>query len=236
MRGNRAEKRPERALCPRAVGAAAGIVLLASLAAAIPGPAPVHRVSGAASHRFQNLWMTPDQQGRHYFDKGDFETAAGRFKDPMWKGVAFYRVGDFQSALEAFALVDTAESYFDQGNALAHLGKYPEAVKSYGEALRRRPGWKDAEENLALVQSLIPPPKKEEKPQVGDIPPTFTPDQVQFDDTKGQKGKVQIPRWDEKQMADMWLRNIQTTPADFLRQKFAIQAEEASAPGGSGTK
>jgi Ca-activated chloride channel family protein len=167
---------------------------------------------------------------------GDFKTAAERFEDPTWKGVALYRAGDFQGALNAFALVETADSYYDQGNALARLGKYPEAVKSYQEALQRRPGWKEAEENLSLVQALIPPPKKEEKPPEGNIPPTFTPDQVQFDDTRGQKGKVQAPRWDDKQMADMWLRNIQTTPADFLRQKFAIQARESAASAGGGTR
>ena len=180
--------------------------------------------------------MTPDQQGRHYFDRGDFKTAAARFRDPLWKGVALYQAGDFQGALDAFALVDKAESYYNQGDALARLGKFPEAVKSYGEALKRRPGWKEAEENLALVQSLIPPPKKEEKPEEGGIPPTYSPDQVQFDNTEGQKGKVQVPRWDEKQMADLWLRNIQTTPADFLRQKFAIQAQQGAAPAGGSSK
>lgn len=186
--------------------------------------------AGSPGHRFLDLWLTPDQQGRHYFDRGDFGTASERFEDPVWKGVSLYRAGDYQGALNAFALADTADSYYNQGNALAHLGKYPEAVKSYEVALESRPGWKEAEENLALVKSLIPPPKKEEKPEEGGIPPTYSPDQVQFDDTKGQKGKVQVPKWDEKQMAQMWLRNIQTTPADFLRQKFAIQAREGVTP------
>ena len=86
-------------------------------------------------------------------------------------------------------------------------------------------------DNRALVQSLIPPPEEKKPPQEGGQV-SYTPDQVQFDDTKGQKGKVQVPRWDEKQMADLWLRNIQTTPADFLRQKFAIQAQESAAPAG----
>jgi Ca-activated chloride channel family protein len=188
--------------------------------------------AGSPGHRFLDLWMTPDQQGRHYFDRGDFKAAAARFEDPAWKGVALYRSGDFEGALNAFALQDTPESYYNQGNALACLGKYPEAARSYGEALKGRPGWKDARENLALVQSLIPPPKRKDATPQGDIPPTYSPDQVQFDDTKGQKGKVQVPRWDEKQMADLWLRNIQTTPADFLRQKFAIQAQESAAPAG----
>ena len=90
----------------------AGLLLLAAVGAARP-----------AGHRFMDLWMTPDQQGRHAFDRGDFKTAAERFRDPLWKGVALYRAGDFQGALNAFALVDTAESYYNQGDALARLGK-----------------------------------------------------------------------------------------------------------------
>lgn len=204
----------------RAIPWFAGLLLLAAVGAARP-----------AGHRFMDLWMTPDQQGRHAFDRSDFKTAAERFRDPLWKGVALYRAGDFQGALNAFALVDTAESYYNQGDALARLGKYPEAVKSYEEALKRRPGWREAVDNRALVQSLIPPPEEKKPPQEGGQV-SYTPDQVQFDGTKGQKGKVQVPRWDEKQMADLWLRNIQTTPADFLRQKFAIQAQESAAPAG----
>jgi Ca-activated chloride channel homolog len=30
--------------------------------------------------------------------------------------------------------------------------------------------------------------------------------------------------------ADIWMRNIQTTPADFLRRRFAIQAAREGHP------
>ncbi len=214
----------------------ASLAALAALAVLLPILLTVRSGDLSSGHWFLDLWMTPDQQGRHYFEKGDYKTAAGRFKDPMWKGVALYRAADYQGALNAFALSGTAQSYYDQGNALAQLGKYPEAVKSYEEALKGRPGWKEARDNLALVTSLIPPPPKKDTTPQGDIPPTFKPDQVQFDDTKGKKGKVQVPKWDEKQMADVWLRTIQTTPADFLRQKFAIQAREGAPPAGGAAR
>jgi len=45
-------------------------------------------------------------------------------------------------------------------------------------------------------------------------------------DEKGKGGKrAQIKAYPIK-MADIWMRNIQTTPADFLRRRFAIQAAE----------
>jgi Ca-activated chloride channel family protein len=175
-----------------------------------------------------DLWLTHDQQGRYFFEKGEYPEAAKRFEDPMWKGVAFARVGNYESALNAFALSDSAESWFNQGDALAHLGKYPEAVQAYQQALTRRHSWPEAQENLALVQSLIPPPQKNDKNEEQEISPNLPPDQVQFDE-KGKKGKrsqVEQAKLDPQKMAEIWMRNIQTSPADFLRRRFAVQAAQ----------
>jgi Ca-activated chloride channel homolog len=175
---------------------------------------------------WMDLWLTPDQQGRYYFEKGDYKQAAERFEDPLWKGLALARTVDYENALNAFALNDSAGSWYDQGNALAHLGKYPEAVKAYEQALERRPSWPEAKDNLALVQSLIPKVKKKESDEE-EIAPNLPPDQVKFDE-KGKQGKETQMRvkLDPKKLAEIWMRNIQTTPADFLRRRFAEQAME----------
>jgi len=171
-----------------------------------------------------DLWMTPDQQGRYYFQKGDYKKAAEKFEDPLWRGLASARSGDYDAALNAFALSDTAEAWYNQADALAHMGKYPEAVAAYQQALSRRPHWKDAEDNLALVQSLIPKPKddKKDKEQQQEEAPNLPPDQTKFDE-KGKQGKRAKVNVKPATMADIWMRNIQTTPADFLRRRFAIQ-------------
>lgn len=122
---------------------------------------------------------------------------------------------------------DTAESLYNQGNALAHLSKYPEAAEAYKQALQRRHPWKEAEDNLSLVESLIPKEKEEQKKKKeneGEIPPDLKPDQYKFD-KKGEKGTQGVHvAMDPSKMADIWMRNIQTSPADFLRRRFAMQA------------
>ncbi len=191
-------------------------------------PSPI----GSSGFSWLDLWLTHDQQGRYYFQKSEYEKAAARFDDPLWRGLAFARAGDYESALNAFALSDSAEGWYDQGDALAHLGKYPEAADAYQQALARRHPWREAEENLALVQSLIPKAKDKgkDKDQEQEIPPDLPPDQMKFDE-KGKKGKkTQVQQLDPKKMADIWMRNIQTTPADFLRRRFAIQAAEERHP------
>jgi Ca-activated chloride channel family protein len=175
-----------------------------------------------------DLWLTPDQQGRYFYDRGEFGRAAEHFEDPLWRGIAFERTQDYEQALNSFALSDTAEGWYNQGNALARLGKYPEAVEAYRQALNQRQPWKDAEDNLALVKSFIPkPPDKKDKVQQQEEAPDLPPDQIKFDE-KGKQGKktAMTIKLDPKQIADIWMRNIQTTPADFLRQRFAIQAAQ----------
>jgi len=185
--------------------------------------------SGEAGFRIADLWLTPDQQGRYHYDRDDFATAAERFQDPMWKGISFYRGGDFESAIGWFARQESPEAYFNLGNAYARSGRYEEAVGSYDEALEMRPDWVEAQENRALVASLIPR-RDEESPGEESPPqdPTFEADEVQFDEEgrQGQVGEVPMEELSEEQIAEMWMRRLQTSPADFLRAKFAYQAYE----------
>jgi Ca-activated chloride channel family protein len=179
---------------------------------------------------WMDLWLTHDQQGRYYYERDEYQKAAEKFEDPLWKGLALSRAGDYEDALNAFALSDSAEAWYNQGNALTHMGKYPDAVQAYQQALARRHSWPDAQENLALVKSLIPQAKKNDKSDEDATPPNVPPDQYKFDE-KGKKGKmVQQVNLDPKKMAEIWMRNIQISPADFLRRRFAMQAPKERHP------
>ena len=182
-----------------------------------------------AHHWFLDLWLTPDQQGRYYFQKGEYKVAAERFQNSMWKGIALCRTGDYAAALDHFANADSAEAWYNQGNALAHLHRYPEAVHAYEQALQTKPDWQDAQDNLKLVRSLIPPPKKSDAQQ--EEAPNQEPGETQLEDKddSGKKGTQRFQMNSEK-MVDIWMRNIQTSPAEFLRRRFAIQAVEAGKP------
>lgn len=198
----------------------AGAALFA-LAIFMPGQ------SQAQTSPFMDMWLTHDQQGRLAFEKGDYARAAADFDDPMWKGVAFYKAGEFSKAVEAFAQIESAESYFNQGNALAHLDRLPDAVSSYNQALKLKPDWKEAKANLAIVEKLIKERKKDDEEQ--EEAPNLKPDQIQFDE-KGKKGKEGVVDAAE-QTAEMWMKNIQVTPADLLARKFAIEAGGTSKSG-----
>jgi len=182
---------------------------------------------------WMDLWLTRDQQGRLAFDRGDYASAAAQFDDPMWRGIALYRAGRYRDAVQSFALVDSAESNFNQGNALAHQGQFVAAVQRYSQALVQRPNWPEATANLALVKGLIPPDKKdddddddqENKPNKGD--------EIKFDG-KDEKGKQQT-LVATRQSADTWMRAIQTSPTDLLARQFQLQHQQPKAAPASPT-
>ena len=194
-------------------------VVLIAIGPGIASP----NMAKAADWNMANPWLTRDQQGMRAFARGDFAAASGLFEDPMWKGVAFYRSGKFSEAIEAFASVDSAESYFNQADAQAHLGRLEESAASYRQALKRRPAWKEATDNLAIIEKLIARKKKDEDEEAQD--PNEAPDQIQFDE-KGEHGKEGTVNA-AQQTAEMWMRNIQVSPAELLARKFSIEAGKA---------
>jgi Ca-activated chloride channel family protein len=187
-------------------------------------PAP----SEGADFHFADLWATRDQQGHRHFERGDFKRAAELFHDPMWKGAACYRAGDYACAADAFARVDSPEAWYDLGNAYARQGELKLAVGAYDRALASRPDWVDARANRDLVASRIPKPVPGEDEQ-GAADPSQKPDEVKLDDegNKGKRGPVGAKRLADEQIDQIWLRGVQSSPADFLRQKFAAQASQA---------
>jgi len=211
---------------------AAALVVALGMGAARPGwtqepPAPLTQEHPAREGwRFADLWLTHDQQGRRAFERGDFARAAALFEDPMWRGVAAYRTGDWDAAVDAFARLESPEGLFDLGNAYARRGDLALAVAAYEQALARRPGWREAKENRDLVAALIPKPKKPDEEEEAEEAPDVKPDEVKFDE-KGKKGKEGRVEVSQAQVGEMWLRGLTTSPAGFLRQKFATQAAAA---------
>jgi len=195
------------------------VVKVSAIALALRLMAP----GSAEAAGFKDIWLTPDQQGRLAFERGDFASASAQFENPMWKGAAFYRAGRFEEAITSFSAVDTAESWFDQGNAFLHLGKFADAVDAYRKALEKRANWTEAEADLAIAERLLKQQQQDDEDQPEQ--PNEKPDSVQFDDKgeKGKEGKVDVA----EQTSEMWIKNIEVSPADLMARKFAIEAEGA---------
>ncbi|MDK4717266.1 VWA domain-containing protein [Rhizobium sp. CNPSo 4039] len=195
------------------------VVKVAALVLAMRLIAPIDvQAAGLA-----DMWLTSDQQGRLAFERGQFERAASLFRDPNWRGVALYRAGRYQQAWKAFAMSDTADAWYNQGNCLIHTGEFDEAIAAYHKALEKRKPWPEAEANLAVAELLK---KKQQEDDEEAQEPNEKPDSIQFDD-KGKRGKAGVINMAE-QTSEMWIRNIAVSPADLMARKFAL--EDRGAP------
>ncbi|HYI28731.1 MAG TPA: VWA domain-containing protein [Bradyrhizobium sp.] len=179
-------------------------------------------------HRFTDIWLTPDQQGRIAFDRGDYREAAQRFADPMWRGIAAYRALDFLTAAQEFRKIETTEGRFALGNAEAQNHAWEKSLAAYDEVLKAQPGHAAAKTNRAIVEALweAQEEKRRKQEQDDNAPPDQKADEMRVD--KKQKGgkRIQVKPEDVTTAgaAEAWMRAVQTTPADFLKLKFAIQA------------
>lgn len=181
------------------------------------------------SIRNPHFWRTSEQQGDRLLVEKRFAAAAKAYSDPWHMGVAQYRNGDFEAAARTFARVPGATGAFNQGNAWLMHGKYDTAIESYDRALGFRPGWQEAEENKALARARQAALDASGKDREQEATEAYKPDELVFD-LKGENQNEKPIEMNDKQLSDeelrsTWLRRVQTTPGDFLRAKFAYQAQ-----------
>ena len=173
-------------------------------------------------------WLTPDQQGGRLFEQERYLEAAEVFESPERRGIAYFRGGDFENAASVFGRIGSPEAAYNRGNALVMLGRYEEAIKSYENALKVRPDWTEAADNLAIARvrlEKLAPPETDDGGTGGQL----AADEIVFDDSGrvNKSGSEDVTEGGEglsdDEMRAVWLRRVQNDPADFLRTRFAYQ-------------
>jgi len=188
-------------------------------------------VSAALPACGPDAWERPERRGARLIQEGRAAEAVDVFTDPMWRGAALFRAGEFEAAASAFALLTSADAHYDRGTALIMAGKYEDAVAALGEALAQRPDWREATENQEIARLRAERLQKEGGEGTGgklgadDVvmgPGGDKGDDASSDEVElGAGGPL-----DDAGVRALWLRNVQTRPADFLRWKFSFQLGE----------
>ncbi|MFS1984721.1 VWA domain-containing protein [Vibrio breoganii] len=204
------------------------------------------------SQMWADLWLTPDQQGQWHFDRQNYLEAAIHYQDPLRKGIAYYYAGEFKQAHAQFLNADSALSLFYAGNALARQREYLKARDLFAYLLEQEK-WDlseqlttDVEHNLKAMQTIVDEVNRlsesqagttdgpEDSMELGDKPQTGDGAEDQAVAAMMLKETLnanEILGSDE--LADKWLRKVESDPKFFLRAKFQIelinrQSEEPS--------
>ncbi len=101
-----------------------------------------------------DFFYNTDQQGYNLLKQNKNASAAAKFTDKNWKGVAYYRDKQYESAYDEFKLDNSAEGLYNQGNTLAHLEKYDDAISAYTKALELKKDYPEAKFNKELLEKL----------------------------------------------------------------------------------
>ena len=111
---------------------------------------------------WDDLWLTPDQQGARHLAAGEASEAAIAFTDPSWRGIAEYQAGSYDQAAQNFAGETSADNLYNLGNALALQGDLRGALSAYEESLNLEPDAEDAIANRDFIQSLLDQDEQEQ--------------------------------------------------------------------------
>ena len=104
---------------------------------------------------WQTPFMNDNQEALNSYQRGKYKDAVNQFNDDTWKASSLYKSGDYEGALNAFKSIPGPESLYNQGNALAKLGKLEDAIKKYDQALSEAPDFADARTNKKIVEDLL---------------------------------------------------------------------------------
>ncbi|HID8544192.1 TPA: vWA domain-containing protein, partial [Escherichia coli] len=177
-------------------------------------------------------WVSPDIQGQHAFARGDYETAAHRFADPVRQGIAWYRAGNYPAATAAFRLASqTPETLLWTGNSYAQQKQWQQALNSYDRALSLRPDWKLAQGNRAKIAAIIMQlrHKERDRQSAQGEEQDYKPDAIKHDLKPDQGVKQQDiqPIAGGNPQINQWYENLAVSPSGLLENLYRTQSGDA---------
>lgn len=182
---------------------------------------------------FVNLWLTPDQQGRLWFQLGDYRRASRTFEDPRWRGFSLYAGQEFDEASSYFSQYYDAESLLIRANALAHQRKYSAAKRAYQELADRYPDHPALAVNVPVIEGLIEATRQASgDPESGKDRVARKPGKGSESSESDERQSMELEQLTADELlqdpglTEMWLRQIQRDPSEFISTKFYLQLEQ----------
>jgi Ca-activated chloride channel homolog len=178
-------------------------------------------------------FFTADQQGQIAFNRKNFGTAGDLFADPLWRGYAQYKAGQYDEAVTTLERLETAQAAFIQGMAQVKSRQYRPAVRSFELALQLDPEFPNAQENLETAQRIVEYVETAREQSDTGEETGIGADDVVFDNEAARGADTELDEKSEEAgtallTSEQWMNTVDTRTGDFLRQRFAIEASQRS--------
>ena len=176
-----------------------------------------------------NTWFkNKNQQAAQLMAEQKYQAAAEKFIDPRWQAVAAYRGKNFSKAENQFKTFDHEDDFYNQGNALAYLGKYQEAIHAYDKTLKIKPTHEDAKHNRDVLKKLLTQNQQDQKNQKDQKKQEQAKQQQKQEQAQQQQQhkqeqaqqQIQQQKTQQEQAKNQALRLIPDDPGGLLREKF----------------
>lgn len=132
-----------------------------------PEPAIETQTNAQEQSQWQNaieiLSKNKSQRIDEAFTNKQYQKALELSGDPLTKGSAEYKLKNYENALTNFKQADGANARYNEGNTLAKLEKYEEAIAAYDEALILDSQMQDALDNKKTIEEFLKKQKESEE-------------------------------------------------------------------------
>ena len=182
----------------------------------------------AQANPLENFWSTPDQKGASALADGDPALAATLFEAPEWRGTAQYEAGNFKSSSTEFGKLESTDSLYNRGNALALAGDLKAAIESYDESLALSPERQDAITNRELVKSLLEQQEQEQQGNDQDSDSDQSDQDGESQDSESESAQQDQDSQSESQEGDSEPSDQQPSDQESQQNGDAEMAEDLS--------
>ena len=105
---------------------------------------------------FKDLWFSKDYQAQQFYNNENYKQAGETYNSNIRSGIAWYKYGDYEKAIEAFEKDTSAIATYDLGLAYYNNGDYAAAAMAFGIAAELDNNIaKKASNNKLMVQRIL---------------------------------------------------------------------------------
>ncbi|OUS35665.1 hypothetical protein A9Q94_12280 [Rhodobacterales bacterium 56_14_T64] len=190
---------------------------------------PLLTPTNSHAEGWKDWFLTPDQQGQRAMNRKEFDAASRLFNDPLHRGYALMKAGQYAEAAEIFSGHGSFDAAMGEGLSLIRNRKYRLATAAFETALERQPDDPDALNNLSVSNAILDYVETAREQSDTGEDSGIGADDVVFDNDaqRGTKTTVQAQDQDAApQTAEQWMSSIDTDMGDFLRFRFRLDLSE----------